>query len=301
LEPVVGPLSRALSLGVAPLLLVERMLVRLAWRQGREATLRGLRRLGGWLASRPARGPLEVSEAGLVARIGRFTAKTTRDVMVPQVDVCAVLDTVSVGDVVALVQERGFSRLPVFHERMFNTIGVVSSLDLLGVTDPTLSVATVMREPLFIPESKPLPELLATFQAEGRNLAVVVDEYGGAVGLVTVEDVVEEIVGEIEDEYDAPRQLYRQVAPGVFLASARAPVAEVNERFSWNLPQGEYETLGGLVLERLGPASARSSRRSRACATCRSRISGSRRSITTAPCAMAFPRSSSARARAPSR
>jgi len=89
-------------------------------------------------------------------------------------------------------------------------------------------------------------------QAEGRDLAVVVDEYGGAVGLLTVEDVVEEIVGEIEDEYDAPRDLYRRVAPGVFLVSARASIVEVNERFGWNLLQGEYETLAGLLLDSLG-------------------------------------------------
>ncbi|HJQ83730.1 MAG TPA: transporter associated domain-containing protein, partial [Candidatus Binatia bacterium] len=210
-----------------------------------------LRRLGRWLAARPG-SPLDVSEARLVARIGRFAGKTARDVMVPHVDVCAVSDGASVGEVVALVQDRGFSRLAVFHERMFNATGVVASLDLLGVTDPHLPVTAVMREPLFVPETKALPELLATLQAEGRNLALVVDEYGGFVGLVTVEDLVEEIVGEIQDEYDAPRELYRRVAPGMFVVSARAPVIEVNERFGWNLPQGDYETLGGLVLDRLG-------------------------------------------------
>jgi CBS domain containing-hemolysin-like protein len=109
-----------------------------------------------------------------------------------------------------------------------------------------------MRDPLFVPETKALPELLATLQAEARNIALVVDEYGGFVGLVTVEDLVEEIVGEIQDEYDPPREHYRRVAPGVYVVSARAPVIEVNERFGWNLPQGDYETVGGLVLERLG-------------------------------------------------
>jgi CBS domain containing-hemolysin-like protein len=235
---------------LAPLLAVERGLGALLGRP--DLPLMALRQLGAWLAARPARGPLEVSEAGLVARIARFTAKTARDVMVPHVDVCAVPDTASVAEVVALVQERGFSRLPVFHERMFNTIGVVSSLDLLGGMDPHLPVTAVMREPLFVPESKTLPELLSTLQAEGRNLALVVDEYGGFVGLVTVEDVVEEIVGEIQDEYDPPQEHVRRVAPGVFVVNARAAVSEVNERFGWNLPQGDYETLGGLVLERLG-------------------------------------------------
>lgn len=242
LEPVLA----AAAVVLAPLLLLERVFARL------QVPLTSLRRLGGWLAARPARGPLDVPETGLVARIARFAPKTARDVMVPHVDVCAVPDDASVGEVIALVQERGFSRLPVFHERMFNAIGVVASLDLLGVRDPDLPVTAVMREPLFVPESKPLPELLSTLQAEGRNLALVVDEYGGFVGLVTVEDLVEEIVGEIQDEYDAPREHYRRVAPGVFVVSARAAVTDVNERFGWNLPQGEYETVGGLVLERLG-------------------------------------------------
>jgi putative hemolysin len=241
----------ALAALLAPILIVERTL---GWllRRPRASGVTMLRRLGTWLAARPGRGPLDVSEAGLVARIASFAAKTAGDAMVPHVDVCAVPDTASVAAVVALVQQRGFSRLPVFHERMFNAIGVVSSLDLLGVTDPGRPVTEVMREPLFVPETKALPELLAMLQAEGRNLALVVDEYGGFVGLVTVEDLVEEIVGEIQDEYDAPREHYRRVAPGVWLVSARAPIIEVNERFGWNVPQGEYETLGGFVLDRLG-------------------------------------------------
>ncbi|HLY38518.1 MAG TPA: hemolysin family protein [Candidatus Binatia bacterium] len=236
---------------LAPLLALERGLAALL-RRPPGVGLTMLRRLGTWLAARAGRGPLDVSEAGLVARIAGFAAKTARDAMVSHVDVCAVPDTASVTEVVTLVQERGFSRLPVFHERMFNTLGIVSSLDLLGVSEPDRPVTAVMREPLFVPETKPLPELLAMLQAEGRNLALVVDEYGGFVGLVTVEDLVEEIVGEIQDEYDAPREHYRRVAPGVWLVSARAPVSEVNERFGWNVPPGEYETLGGFVLERLG-------------------------------------------------
>src|SRR5207247_1045427 len=128
-----------------------------------------------------ARGAAEGAGAGRRARVARSTAAPARDVLVPHVDVCAVPDTAPVAEVVALVQERGFSRLPVFHERMFNTLGVVSSLDLLGEMDPHLPVTAVMREPLFVPESKPLPELLSTLQAEGRNLALVVDEYGGFV------------------------------------------------------------------------------------------------------------------------
>jgi magnesium and cobalt exporter, CNNM family len=249
---VLAPLMGIAAVALGPLLLLERGLARLLGMRGTSSALRSLRRLGGWLSTPQRREPLEVSEPGLVARIARFAGRTACDAMVPHVGLCAVADTASIGDVVELVRERGFSRLPVFHEHLFNTIGIVSSLDLLGVVDTTLPVTGVMRDPLFVPESKPLPELLAMLQAEGCNAAIVVDEYGGAVGLVTVEDLVEEIVGEIEDEYDAPKEPYRRVAPGVFVLSARAPVGDVNERFGWNLPQGEYETVGGLVLERLG-------------------------------------------------
>jgi len=237
---------------LAPVLAAERALGTLLGRPGPGMPLAALRRLGAWLAGRPGRGPLDVSEAGLVARIARFGNKTASDAMVPLVDVRAVADTATAADVVGLVLEQGFSRLPVFHERVDNVTGIVSSLDLLGVADPARPVSAVVRDAYFVPESKPLPQLLTALQAEGRNLAVVVDEYGGAVGLMTIEDLVEQIVGEIEDEYDEPRDLYRRVAPGVFMVSARAPVADVNERFGWNLPQGEYETLAGLVLERLG-------------------------------------------------
>ena len=139
------PILVALAVVLAPILFVERLLAALLLgpRRGPVASLVSLRRLGSWLAARPARGPLDVSEAGLVARIARFTEKSVRDALVPQVDLCAVEDTASVGEVVAVVRERGFSRVPVFRERLFNMIGIVSSLDLLGVVDP-LRFATML-------------------------------------------------------------------------------------------------------------------------------------------------------------
>jgi putative hemolysin len=259
LTPGLGPgARRAIERGLlaAGVLLapVVALGIGLGWLTGRRESAAGVEigRFGGWLASRPRRGPLDVSESGLVARLARFEAKTAGDAMVSQVDVCAVPDTAPVGEVIGLIRQRGYSRLPVFHERLFNVTGIVSTFDLLGVVDPKVRVVELMHEPFFVPQGKPLPELLAALQAAGRHVALVVDEYGGFVGLVTVEDLVEEIVGEIEDEYDRPQELLRRVAPNVFVVSARASVADLNERFGWNLPQGEYETVGGLVLERLG-------------------------------------------------
>src|SRR5262249_56362782 len=105
------------------------------------------RALGGWPAPRHGRGALDISEAGLVARLERFTAKTARDVMVSLVDACAVPDSSSVGQVIALVREQGFSRIPVFHERMFNTIGIVASFDLLAAFHPALPLTAAAAQP----------------------------------------------------------------------------------------------------------------------------------------------------------
>lgn len=121
-----------------------------------------------------------------------------------------------------LVQQRGFSRLPVFHERMFNALGMVGEPRPPRPRRPEPCRDGGHAGAAVRPESKPLDELLRTLEHEGANLALVVDEYGGMVGLVTVEDLIEEIVGQIEDEYDPPRELYRRVAPDVFVVSARA-------------------------------------------------------------------------------
>src|SRR5256885_927706 len=209
----------AIAVVLWPLVMLQRGVSALLIRSGADTPLIALRHLGGWIEGRPRRGTLDVSEAGLVERIARFAAKTVRDVLVPHVDVCAVPDAASVGDVVALVRERGFSRLPVFHERLFNTLGTVSSFDLLGV-DPALPVTTVMRDPFFVPETKPLPELLATLQAERLPLALVVDEYGGFVGLVTVGGLVLDRLGRVPRPGDGIRA--GRVRFEVTRASARA-------------------------------------------------------------------------------
>ena len=114
-------------------------------------------------------------------------------------------------------------------------------------------VKEVMRQVTYFAESTPLDEILLTFQRTGQNLAVIVDEYGGATGILTVEDLLEEIVGEIEEEHGAGEELVRVISARALSVSARAPVAELNERFQLKLPEsGEYATVGGLVVERLG-------------------------------------------------
>ncbi|HEY2665156.1 MAG TPA: hemolysin family protein [Candidatus Binataceae bacterium] len=192
-------------------------------------------------------------ERQLIGRIFRFRDSEARKAMVPLVRVEAVPQEAPLSAAIEAVRREGFSRLPVFDARITNIVGVVHVFDLLDAPDLTHPVREIMRQVSYFPESTPLDEILVALQAIGQNLAVVVDEYGGASGILTVEDLLEEIVGEIEDEYDESEDLARIVNANTLVLAARAPIASLNERFDLRLPEGdEYTTIGGLVVERLG-------------------------------------------------
>jgi len=193
------------------------------------------------------------AEQQMIRRILRFTHAEARKSMVPLVRVEAMSDETTLGGAIEVARREGFSRLPVFHRRIFNIIGVVHVLDLLEAPDLERPVTDVMRAVSYFSEASPLDEILLAMQRTGENLAVVVDEYGGAAGILTVEDLLEEIVGEIDDEYDAREELATVVNARRLQVAATAPIAELNERFGLRLPEGdEYATIGGLVVERLG-------------------------------------------------
>ena len=153
---------------------------------------------------------------------------------------------------IALVRREKISRVPVFHVRMYNIVGIVHAFDLLGATDPRAPVATIMRPPLYVPENKLAHRQLRLMQRSGQNMAVVVDEHGGTVGIVTVEDLLEQIVGEIEDEYDQREVLYEALSDGLVRVEGGMQVDRLNELFPWGLPEGDYETIAGLVITHLG-------------------------------------------------
>jgi CBS domain containing-hemolysin-like protein len=155
--------------------------------------------------------------------------------------------------VIELVRREGFTRIPVFHLRIFNIVGVVHAFDLLEAPDLTRAVAEVMRPVSYFSEATPLDEILVALQRTRETLAVVVDEYGGASGVISMEDLLEEVVGDIEDEHDVREEHARIAGPQTLVVSAQAGVAELNERFGLRLPErAEYATIGGLVVERLG-------------------------------------------------
>lgn len=256
-----GPTLRFLALISAPLLTAETVLSR------------GLRRLAGVPAGAQSvflsredlvmllhrRGSAQDQDAILpveremISRIFRFSRAEARKAMVPLLQVDGLPEGSSLDAAIAALRREGHSRMPVFRRRITDIIGVIHVFDLLEAPDLGRPVAEVMRPVSYFPESMPLDEALFTFQRTGENLAVVVDEYGGASGILTLEDLLEEIVGDIADEHDAPEQLARVINSRSLSVAGRAPITDLNERYRLKLPEGdEYATIGGLVVERLG-------------------------------------------------
>ena len=193
------------------------------------------------------------AEQLMISRIFRFSRAEARKAMVPLVGVDAVEEETSLAAVIETVRREGFSRIPVFRGRITDIVGVVHVFDLLQAPDLSRPVSEVMRPVSYFPESMPLDEALVAMQRTGENLAVIVDEYGGAAGILTLEDLIEEIVGSIEDEHDLSEELAKIVNPRALSVVGNAPIAELNERFGLKLPEAdEYATIGGLVVERLG-------------------------------------------------
>jgi magnesium and cobalt exporter, CNNM family len=196
----------------------------------------------------PEEADVTSSEAEMIDKIFDLGETAVREVMVPLVDVAALPETATSEQCAQLMVERGFSRIPIFADQIFNIVGVVTAMDLLrhGATDPELR--SLMRPATYAPETKRIDDLLRELQKARVQLAVVVDEYGAAVGIVTIEDIVEEVVGEIQDEHDRTLDTVERLPDGSYRVAGRAAIDELNEALDWDLPKGDFETVAGLVL-----------------------------------------------------
>jgi CBS domain containing-hemolysin-like protein len=206
------------------------------------------------------RGVVESGERNMIHSVFELGDTIAREVMVPRTDVVWIERTKTVRQALALAMRSGFSRIPVIGENVDDVVGVVYLKDLIrrtqGTHDPKngTRVEEIMRPPTFVPESKPVDELLRDMQAQRIHIAIVVDEYGGFAGLVTIEDILEEIVGEIADEHDAfQRPPVEQLEDGAVRITARLPVEDLAELFDVELPRDDdVETVGGLLARELG-------------------------------------------------
>ncbi len=200
---------------------------------------------------------IERSEVSLVNSIFRFSDTTVREVMVPRIDMVGVPREATVAQAVATAREAGHSRLPVYDDSLDNIVGVVYAKDFLrfvGRGNIHAPVQAVMRPPLFVPDGKGVAELLRDLQARRVHLAIAVDEYGGTAGLITIEDIIEEIVGDIQDEYDTEVPLIEPLADGAYLVSARLNVGDAERLLGTDFADEdeEREPIGGIVYDRLG-------------------------------------------------
>jgi CBS domain containing-hemolysin-like protein len=202
-------------------------------------------------ASRGSGSDVEPHEHVMVRRAFHLGEKRVVDVFRPLAQVMALSEDTSCRDAALLSDRSGYSRYPVYRERVDQVVGYLHVLDVAGI-DPGASVATLLRKPLFVPELMPLDELLRAFREARTSFAVVVDEFGGVTGIVTAEDVVEEVVGEIEDEYDRRMEYYTKVSEAEFLVPGRMEVARFAEEIGVHLPEGDYATVGGFLTDLAG-------------------------------------------------
>lgn len=199
------------------------------------------------LLGQGGRGAAGAGARRLIDRVFAFGERPVREAMIPLVDVVALPEDATVADAVASVEAHHFARIPLYEERIDRLTGFLHTLDLLS-REASAPLRPLLRLAPYVPESRRLDDVLRDLQRARTQMAMVVDEYGGVVGIVTMEDLLEELVGEIEDEYDDAAPLLRRLPDGAWLVDARVEVERLNEETGLQVPKGEYETLGGYLL-----------------------------------------------------
>jgi CBS domain containing-hemolysin-like protein len=204
------------------------------------------------------KGVLEADEQEMLHNVFEFADKDAADVMVPRPDVVAVPVELPVSEALRVVLDHPFTRYPVFEEDLDDIVGILHVRDLFSALHDRgierVDLRAILRAAIVVPETKHLDELLTEFQTTSNHMAIVVDEYGSVEGLVTLEDLLEEIVGEIGDEFDRPEAGVRRIGRGRVRIGGSFPIEEFNERFGVNLPVDDYHTVGGFVFGELGRA-----------------------------------------------
>jgi putative hemolysin len=204
-------------------------------------------------------GVVEEDEREMIHGVFAFSDTVAREVMTPRIDIIAVPRDIGLEELIGVVVSEGHSRVPVYDGTIDNIIGVLLAKDLLPllanpewVRSEAFDIGRLMREPYFVPDTKPVDDILAEFRQSSVHLAIVIDEFGGTYGLVTMEDLLEEIVGEIQDEYDIEEPAFADTPEGDILIDGGASISEVNERYGLEIPEEDFDTIGGYIFGALG-------------------------------------------------
>jgi CBS domain containing-hemolysin-like protein len=209
-----------------------------------------------WIYVGKEEGTIEQDEQDMLYSVLEFGDTTAREIMTPRVNVVLMEDTISFEEAIRIFNDTGFSRIPVYHDQIDNITGILNVKDVFSAMvshrkDST--VREIMYDPMFVPETKKIDDLLKELRVHRVQMAIVIDEYSSFVGIITVEDILEELVGDILDEFDKEEDGVQELAPGVHVVDGQMWVEEINETLVLALPTDEsYETIGGLVIDRLG-------------------------------------------------
>jgi CBS domain containing-hemolysin-like protein len=208
------------------------------------------------VAEGEANGSIEEEERDMIAGVIEFADMVAREVMTPRTDMVWVSSDTPLVEAARISEQSGFSRLPVCDENVDNAVGILYAKDMvsaLGTGGGELTAGQVARKPaVVIPESKKVGDVFRLMQRNRLHQAVVIDEYGGTSGIVTIEDLLEEIFGEIRDEHDTEAEPIRSLDERTVVVDARVGVAEIREHFGVELPEGEFDSVGGFILHQLG-------------------------------------------------
>jgi putative hemolysin len=203
-------------------------------------------------------GVIEEEEKKMIRNIFEFGDTMVKEVMIPRVDMACIPSEAKLNSILRLIKKMGHSRIPVYKETIDNIIGILYAKDLLVVYEQwykskeKFDLKKIIRRAYFVPENKKIDDLLDIFQRDKIQIAIAIDEYGGTAGLVTMEDVVEEIVGEIIDEYDKETKLYEIIDNNTVIADGIISIDKINELLNIEIPENDFETLGGFIYDLLG-------------------------------------------------
>ena len=199
-------------------------------------------------------GNIDEAEKEMINNIFEFNDKSVSDIMTHRMDVVAIDVKSDIDEVMANIEEHNYSRIPVYEESIDEIVGILNTKDLFKYIkgNKKVKVKTIMREPYFVSENKMIDELFRELQKNKNQMAVVLDEYGGTSGIVTMEDILEEIVGNIFDEYDEIENEYEKIDENTFLLSGSLPIYELEKILETKIEEGDYDTLSGYLIELLG-------------------------------------------------
>jgi len=201
------------------------------------------------------KGTIEQDERNMINNIFEFNDRLVSEIMIPRTEVFAVDAKRTIDEVSKLLEEKKikYSRIPVYNENIDNIVGILHIKDLFySEKSGDTSVSKIMKTPFFVPESKTIDDLFRELRKNRNLMAIIIDEYGGTSGIVTMEDILEEIVGEIYDEYDEVEELYKKIDDDTYMISAEMTIYDVEEILGIHIPEGEYDTLSGYITDQLG-------------------------------------------------